>query len=73
MKLKSLVLFGMDISGDDSLGFHTRMFKSEQHITTSAVLRTSKSIPIRSDKLLNMKFCRLKNGPMGVAFNNYNG
>jgi hypothetical protein len=73
MKLKYFALFGMDISDDDSLGFHTRLFKSELHITNSAVLRTSKSIPIRSDKLLNKKFCRLKNRPLGVAFNNYNG
>ena len=73
MTLKYLVLFGLDISGDDSLGFHTRLFKSEYHITSSAVLRTSKSISIRSGKLLNKKLCRLKNRPIGAAFNNYNG
>jgi hypothetical protein len=70
MKLKYLARFGLDISGDDSLGFHARLFKSEHHIT-SAVLRTSKSILISSGKLL--KFCWLKNRPIGAAFNNYNG
>jgi hypothetical protein len=34
MKLKYLVIFRLDISGEDSLGFHTRLFKSEQHVTT---------------------------------------
>jgi hypothetical protein len=72
MKLKYLVLFGLDISGDDYLGFHTRLLDSEHHVT-SAVLGTSKSISICSGKLLNAKFCRLTNRPIGAAFNDYNG
>ena len=69
-KLKCLVLLGWDISSDDSLGFQSRLRTSHNNFSFAQNLEINTYC---AGKLLNIKFCLLKNRTIDAVFNNYNG